>query len=106
MARYKIKLVPSHSFSGNDFADEDVDICGDDPPMSCYPTLAIEKDAKARNIKCSSSSSSSSDSGSTGGAYLFACAGSCPYIFFLLVFFTYHPSYKIEILSDFFVFMW
>ncbi|CAL9121323.1 unnamed protein product [Musa acuminata var. zebrina] len=55
-----------YSCKGNDFADEDVDICGDDPPMSCYPTLAIEKDAKARNIKCSSSSSSSSDSGSTG----------------------------------------
>ncbi|URE47106.1 bromodomain domain containing protein [Musa troglodytarum] len=61
-----VRTSATYSCKGNDFADEDVDICGDDPPMSSYPTLTIEKDAKARNIKCSSSSSSSSDSGSTG----------------------------------------
>ncbi|XP_077229903.1 transcription factor GTE10-like isoform X2 [Tasmannia lanceolata] len=47
---------------GNDPADEDVDIVGNDPPVSSYPPVEIEKDTTR---KCSSSSSSSSDSGSS-----------------------------------------
>ncbi|XP_075661262.1 transcription factor GTE10-like isoform X2 [Castanea sativa] len=50
----------------NDPVDEDVDIVGgNDPPVSSYPPVEIEKDAANRNSKCSSSSSSSSDSGSS-----------------------------------------
>ncbi|KAA8540709.1 hypothetical protein F0562_024372 [Nyssa sinensis] len=49
----------------NDPIDEDVDICGNDPPISSYPPVEIEKDAALRNSKCSSSSSSSSESGSS-----------------------------------------
>ncbi|PSS07694.1 Transcription factor like [Actinidia chinensis var. chinensis] len=50
---------------GNDPVDEDVDIGGNDPPISSYPPVEIEKDTALRNSKRSSSSSSSSDSGSS-----------------------------------------
>ncbi|GMY15060.1 transcription factor GTE10-like isoform X1 [Fagus crenata] len=51
---------------GNDPVEEDVDIVGgNDPPVSSYPPVEIEKDAANRNSKCSSSSSSSSESGSS-----------------------------------------
>ncbi|XP_010250834.1 PREDICTED: transcription factor GTE9 [Nelumbo nucifera] len=50
---------------GNEPAEEDVDIGGNDLPVSSYPPVEIEKDAVHRNSKCSSSSSSSSDSGSS-----------------------------------------
>ncbi|XP_057437852.1 transcription factor GTE10-like isoform X2 [Lotus japonicus] len=51
---------------GNEQVEEDVDIVGgNDPPISNYPLLEIEKDGTNRNNKCSSSSSSSSESGST-----------------------------------------
>lgn len=43
---------------------------GNDPPISNYPPLEIEKDGTNRNSKCSSSSSSSSESGSSS-------SGSC-----------------------------
>ncbi|XP_077250490.1 transcription factor GTE8-like isoform X2 [Tasmannia lanceolata] len=60
---------PSNSsmqpFKGNYPADEDVDICGNDPPVSSYPTVEIENDTALRSSKCSSSSSSSSDSDSS-----------------------------------------
>nr|XP_029122816.1 transcription factor GTE9 isoform X2 [Elaeis guineensis] len=54
-----------HPCKGNEPADEDVDIGGNDPPISSYPPVVIEKDTAFRNNKCSSSSSSSSDSGSS-----------------------------------------
>ncbi|XP_060204442.1 transcription factor GTE10-like isoform X2 [Lycium barbarum] len=50
---------------GNDPADEEVDIGGNDPPVSSFPPVEIEKDRARRSNKCSSSSSSSSDSGSS-----------------------------------------
>ncbi|KAJ8536584.1 hypothetical protein K7X08_034985 [Anisodus acutangulus] len=50
---------------GNDPADEEVDICGNDPPVSSFPPVEIEKDRARRSNKCSNSSSSSSDSGSS-----------------------------------------
>ncbi|KAK7411039.1 hypothetical protein VNO78_02384 [Psophocarpus tetragonolobus] len=51
---------------GNEQVEEDVDIVGgNDPPISNYPPLEIEKDGTNRNSKCSSSSSSSSESGSS-----------------------------------------
>ncbi|XP_058227508.1 transcription factor GTE10-like isoform X2 [Rhododendron vialii] len=50
---------------GNDPADEDVDIGGNDPPISSYPPVEIEKDTALKNTKRSSSSSSSSGSGSS-----------------------------------------
>ncbi|KAK1266770.1 Transcription factor GTE10 [Acorus gramineus] len=50
---------------GNEPADEDVDIGGNDPPLSAYPPVEIKKDTAHRNSKCGSSSSSSSDSGSS-----------------------------------------
>ncbi|XP_011652591.1 transcription factor GTE10 isoform X4 [Cucumis sativus] len=50
---------------GNDPIDEDVDILGgNDPPVSSYPPIEIEKDAVRRDSKCSNSSSSSSESDS------------------------------------------
>lgn len=52
--------------SGNDQVDEDVDVVGgNDPPVSSYPPVEIEKDVANRTSKCSSSSSSSSESGSS-----------------------------------------
>ncbi|XP_043723847.1 transcription factor GTE9-like [Telopea speciosissima] len=50
---------------GNEPVDEDVDIGGNDPPVSSYPPVEIEKDTALRNSKCSSSNSSSSESGSS-----------------------------------------
>ncbi|KAL5717735.1 hypothetical protein ACHQM5_010704 [Ranunculus cassubicifolius] len=50
---------------GNDAVDEDVDIVGNDPPVSSYPPLEIEKDGTHKKNKSNSSSSSSSDSGSS-----------------------------------------
>ncbi|CAL5327404.1 unnamed protein product [Camellia sinensis] len=58
---------------GNDPVDEDVDIGGNDPPITSYPPVEIEKDTALRNSKCGSSSSESgssssdSDSGSSSG---------------------------------------
>ncbi|WOL03680.1 transcription factor GTE9 [Canna indica] len=54
-----------HPYKGNEPAEEDVDIIGNDPPVSSYPPVEIEKDAIIRSGKCSSSSSSSSDSSSS-----------------------------------------
>ncbi|XP_008799966.2 transcription factor GTE9-like [Phoenix dactylifera] len=54
-----------HPCQGNEPADEDVDIGGNDPPISSYPPVVIEKDTALRNSKCGSSSSSISDSGSS-----------------------------------------
>ncbi|KAG1363392.1 transcription factor GTE9 [Cocos nucifera] len=56
---------PRHPCKGNEPADEDLDIGGNDPPISSYPPVVIEKDTALRISKCSSSSSSSSDSGSS-----------------------------------------
>ncbi|MED6135580.1 hypothetical protein PIB30_117831 [Stylosanthes scabra] len=51
---------------GNEQVEEDVDIVGvNDPPVSNYPPVEIEKDGANRNTKCSSPSSSSSESGSS-----------------------------------------
>ncbi|KAI3802539.1 hypothetical protein L1987_30673 [Smallanthus sonchifolius] len=49
----------------NDVNEEDVDIGGNDLPITSFPPVEIEKDTAVRNSKCSSSSSSSSDSGSS-----------------------------------------
>ncbi|KAI5569402.1 hypothetical protein BDE02_12G075000 [Populus trichocarpa] len=51
---------------GNDTAEEDIDIVGgNDPPISSYPPVKIEKEAAHKNSKCSSRSSSNSESGSS-----------------------------------------
>ncbi|XP_042504755.1 transcription factor GTE9-like [Macadamia integrifolia] len=50
---------------GNEPVDEEVDIGGNDLPVSSYPPVEIEKDTTHRNSKCSSSNSSSSESGSS-----------------------------------------
>ncbi|KAI3872892.1 hypothetical protein MKX03_029934, partial [Papaver bracteatum] len=49
----------------NEPVEEEIDIGGNDPPVSSYPPIEIKKDTAHRNSKCSSSSSSSSDSGSS-----------------------------------------
>jgi len=55
----------------NEQVEEDVDIVGgNDPPISTYPPLEIDKDGTNRNSKCTSSSSSSSESGTSS-------SGSC-----------------------------
>lgn len=72
---------------GNDIVDEDIDIVGgNDPPISSYPPVEIEKDVTHRNSKGASSSSSSgsgsssndSDSGSSSGSELDAAKASVP----------------------------
>ncbi|GMP29574.1 hypothetical protein CsSME_00004618 [Camellia sinensis var. sinensis] len=51
---------------GNDPIDEDVDIGGNEPPISSYPPVEIEKDKGRRSNKCiRSGSSSDSDSSSS-----------------------------------------
>ena len=50
-------------FVGNDPVDEDVDIGGNEPPVSSYPPVEIEKDAGRRSSKCNSSGTSSGNSG-------------------------------------------
>lgn len=69
--------------TGNDPVDEDVDIGGNDPPVSSYPPVEIEKDAAHKNSKCSSSSSSSSESGSSSSGL---------YLLLLLIFFLFSIS--------------
>lgn len=60
---------------GNDQIDEDVDVVGgNDPPVSSYPPVEIEKDVANRTSKCSSSSSSSSESGSSSSDSDSACS--------------------------------
>ncbi|KAK9069877.1 hypothetical protein SSX86_010273 [Deinandra increscens subsp. villosa] len=54
----------------NDVNEEDIDIGGDDMPITSFPPVEIEKDTGVRDSKCSSSSSSSSDSGSSSSALL------------------------------------
>lgn len=55
------------AFLGNDPADEDVDIGGNEPPVSSYPPVEIEKDTGYKISKGISSSSSS------GKLSLFCC---------------------------------
>jgi hypothetical protein len=75
-----ILVLSPFIFSGNDPVEEDVDIVGgNDPPVSSYPPVEIEKDAANRNSKCSSSSSSSSESGSSS-------SGSCFCVHFICFF--------------------
>ncbi|KAA3455895.1 transcription factor GTE8-like [Gossypium australe] len=55
---------------GNDQVDEDVDIGGNEPPVSSYPPVEIEKDTDHRTTKSvSSSSSRDSDSGSSDSEF-------------------------------------
>ncbi|RDX86072.1 Transcription factor GTE8, partial [Mucuna pruriens] len=55
-----------HPFKGNDPADEEVDIGGNEPPVSSYPSVEIEKDATYRMNKClSPGSSNDTDSDSS-----------------------------------------
>ncbi|MQL84035.1 hypothetical protein Taro_016526 [Colocasia esculenta] len=61
MQPYKVNEPP---------ADEEIDIVGNDLPVSSYPPVEIEKDTALRSSKYSSSSSSSSDSGSSSSGAL------------------------------------
>lgn len=51
----------------NDGNDEDIDIGGNDLPMSSFPPIEIEKDTAAQDSKCSSPSSSSDSESSSSG---------------------------------------
>lgn len=51
------------TFIGNDPADDEVDIGGNEPPVSSYPPVEIEKDVGHRSNTCNSPGRSS---GSTG----------------------------------------
>ncbi|KAG8638722.1 transcription factor GTE10 isoform X1 [Manihot esculenta] len=72
----EIELLNEYGFSnsslqnckGNEPVDEDIDIVGgNDPLISSYPPVEIEKDTAQKNSKFSSSSSTSSESGSSSG---------------------------------------
>ncbi|XWS30467.1 hypothetical protein CRYUN_Cryun24cG0120300 [Craigia yunnanensis] len=64
---------------GNDQADEDVDIGGNEPPVSSYPCVEIEKDTGHRSAKSvSSGSSRDSDSGSSSDGESDGAKASCP----------------------------
>ncbi|KAK9090179.1 hypothetical protein Sjap_023356 [Stephania japonica] len=56
---------PLQPRKGHNVVDEDIDIGGNDPPASSFPTVEIVKDTAQRNSQSSSSSSSSSDSSSS-----------------------------------------
>ncbi|MCL7023218.1 hypothetical protein MKW94_006149 [Papaver nudicaule] len=58
-------LLSTQPCKVNDPVEEEIDIGGNDLPVSTYPPVEIKKDTAHRNSKCSSSSSSSSDSGSS-----------------------------------------
>jgi len=80
--------------------DEDVDIGGNDPPISSYPPVDIEKDATHGGSKYSSSSSSSGDSGSSSsGLFLFPFLLADPS--FILI---HHFIEQFSILSTAFLF--
>ncbi|XP_028778535.1 transcription factor GTE8 isoform X2 [Neltuma alba] len=53
------------AFKGDDLGDEDVDIGGNEPPVTSYPPVEIEKDATYRINRRSSPGSSSDSSGSS-----------------------------------------
>lgn len=53
-------------FLGNDIADEDVDIGGNEAPVSSYPPVVIEKDTGIKTSKCPSP-------GSSSGMTIFGC---------------------------------
>lgn len=53
---------------GNDPTDEDVDICGNDPPVSSYPHVKVEKET---NFRMNKSPSPSSSSGMLGSEFLY-----------------------------------
>ncbi|XVF16246.1 hypothetical protein REPUB_Repub10bG0015000 [Reevesia pubescens] len=64
---------------GNDQADEDVDIGGNEPPVSSYPPVEIEKDIGHRSAKSvSSGSSRDSDSGSSSDSESDGAKASSP----------------------------
>jgi hypothetical protein len=56
---YDLLLLLCCAFVGNDPGDEDVDIGGNEPPISSYPSVEIEKDAAHRSSRCFSSGNSS-----------------------------------------------
>lgn len=57
--------------SGNDAVDEDVDIGGNDHPISSFPPVEIDKDTVNKSNRGGSPSSSSSDSGSSSSGWSF-----------------------------------
>ena len=58
-------------FAGNELVEEDIDIGGNDLPLSTYPPVVFESETADRSSKHSSSSTSSTDSGSSSsGMYL------------------------------------
>lgn len=71
--------------SGNDLVDEEVDIGGNDLPISSFPPVEIEKDTALRNAKRSSSSSSSGDSGSSSSGLCY-CE---PFLHYFLIKFMF-----------------
>ncbi|XP_071734170.1 transcription factor GTE9-like [Rutidosis leptorrhynchoides] len=80
----EIELLNESGFSNssmqackvNDGNEEDIDIGGNDLPISSFPPVEIEKDTAAKNSKCSSSSSSSSESGSSSESDSDSSSGS------------------------------
>lgn len=67
-------------FSGGDKANEDIDIDGNDPPVSPvsnYPSLEIEKEADYKKGTCSRSSNTSSESGSSSSGLYFLDSHVC-----------------------------
>lgn len=65
---------------GNDPAEEDVDIGGNEPPISSYPPVEIEKDMGHKSSKCIGSQSSSGKARYTSslvGFYVCLCFPIC-----------------------------
>ncbi|KAK9113501.1 hypothetical protein Syun_020298 [Stephania yunnanensis] len=56
---------PLQPRKGHNVVDEDIDIGGNDPPASSFPTVEIVKDTAQRNSQSSASSSSNSDTSSS-----------------------------------------
>jgi hypothetical protein len=93
---------------GNDTAEEDIDIVGgNDPPISSYPPVKIEKEAAHKNSKCSSRSSSNSETGSSSSGKCFVnlfivtsfSLGICLYIYFSNIWSTHKQFCCLSILD-------
>lgn len=77
------------SLLGNDTIEEDIDIVGNEAPVSSFPPVEIEKDTEHRSSKCVLSGSFSGNS-SCLHCFLSLLAFHIPYLSFLLLLFFFY----------------
>lgn len=72
---------------------------GNDPPISTFPPVEIEKDAAHRNSKCNSSSSESGSS-SSGSCYCVHYIYDLRIVFKYLILGACNPCFKLDFSSE------